>query len=87
MKRIIFSGIIGCLLTGILTVCLRIPTNGPTPLDIFVAVPFQILTSLLTKEEPLGEFVYFGLQIIVFSSICYLVLYAFGRIRRDGARK
>lgn len=84
MKRVTLSVLIGCLLTGTLTVCLRIPTNGPTLLDLLVAVPFQMLTMLITKDETLGEFVYFGLQIIVFSGTCYLSLTAFRHFRRDG---
>jgi hypothetical protein len=87
MKRIIISGLIGCLLTGLLTVCLRVPTNGPTLLDVFVAVPLQILASLITKDRAFGEFVYYGIQIIVFGGICYFVLSAFRVFRRDGGCK
>jgi hypothetical protein len=87
MKRILISGLIGCSLTGLLTACLRIPTNGPTLLDLFVAVPFQILASLITKDRALGEFVYYGIQIIVFGGICYFVLSAFRWFRREGHGK
>jgi len=83
MKRILISCLIGCLLTGLLTVCLRIPTNGPTPLDLLVAVPFQILASLITKDRYLGEIVFYGVQIIVFGGICYFVLTTFRVFRRD----
>jgi|GEM_PF-5179537 len=82
MKRILISSLIGCLLTGLLFAICQVPTSGPTPI-VFVVVPFQILASLITKDRVLGEFVYYGIQIIVFGGICYLVLSAFRNSRPD----
>jgi hypothetical protein len=86
MKRILVSILIGCLLTGLLFAICQDPTSGPTPI-VFVVVPFQILASLITKDRAVGEFVYYGIQIIVFGGMCYLVLRVFSCLRRDGDGK
>jgi hypothetical protein len=86
MKRILVSILIGCLLTGLLFAICQVPTSGPTPI-VFVVVPFQILASLITKDRALGEFVYYGIQIIVFGGICYFALSVFRGFRREGQGK
>jgi len=86
MKRILVSILIGCLLTGLLFAICQDPTSGPTPI-VFVVVPFQMLASLITKDQASGELVYYGIQIIVFGGMCYLVLRVFSCLRRDGDGK
>jgi hypothetical protein len=86
MKRIVTSILIACLLTGLLFVICQVPTSGPTPI-VFVVMPFQILASLITKDRAVGEFVYYGVQIVVFGGMCYLLLGAFRGFRRDEGGK
>jgi hypothetical protein len=87
MKRFLISALLGCLFTGLLFAICQIPTNGPTPITIFIVVPFQIAASLITKQRALGEIVYYGIQIIAFGFVGYLALSLFSSFKQDDTRK
>jgi hypothetical protein len=74
MKRLIFSTILGCALTVLLYALIQIPTSGPTPLDAFVVLVFQIPTMIITKDRILGEYVFYGIQVLFFSALSYGIL-------------
>ena len=87
MKRLLISALIGGLLTGLLFAVSQVPTSGPTPLPIFVVVPFQVLASLITKDRTLGEFGFYGIQFLVFSGVGYLVMCMLRGFRPNEGRK
>ena len=87
MKRFVISIICGALLVLILSAVIRIPTNGPTFLDICVVLPFQLVAMAITKDRAFGEFVFYGLQVIVFSTVCYLFLAVGANLRSGGKQK
>jgi hypothetical protein len=74
MKRLIYSVILGCLLTATLLLLIMIPTSGPTRLTTFVVLAFQLPTKLITKDRVLGEYVFFSIQVLFFSALSYGLL-------------
>jgi len=74
MKQVTYSVILGCSLTALLYALIQIPTSGPTPLDMFVVLAFQVPTMLITKDRVLGEYVFYAIQVLFFSTLCYGIM-------------
>jgi len=71
MKQVIYSAILGGSLAALLDALIQIPTSGPTSLDLFVVLAFQIPTMLITKDRVLGEYVFYAIQVLFFSTMCH----------------
>jgi hypothetical protein len=87
MKQVIYSAILGCTLTALLYALIQIPTSGPTPLDIFVVLAFQIPTMLITKDRILGEYIFYAIQVLFFSALCYGIMAMVKRLRHTKEHK
>ena len=87
MKQVTYSVILGCSLTALLYALIQIPTSGPTPLDIFVVLVFQVPTMLITKDRVLGEYIFYAIQVLFFSILCYGIMAIVKRLRQTGGQK
>ena len=87
MKRIIYSVILGCALTALLCELIQIPTSGPTLLDMLVVLLFQIPATLITKDRVAGEYVFYAIQVLFFSTLSYGVLAMVKRLQPPNKQK
>ena len=79
MKKIFISLVVGCFVTWLMYLYTSHPRTGPTLGIILLILPFNVLTSIITKEEPWADFIYIGLQIGFWSLLCFPIVYAIGR--------
>lgn len=82
MSRAFTAAILGIIVTWIVYLLGRIPTTGPNVVVLICVMPFQILSSLVAKHEPITDIVYFGMQICFWSVVWFVILSIIKRLRR-----
>lgn len=83
MKKVLISIVLGGIITWIIYLIGRIPTtNGPNPLVLICVMPFQILALIINRYVPVGDIVYFGMQILFWSLVSFAGLSVIKRIKR-----
>jgi hypothetical protein len=82
MKKALLCAGLGSAITGLFYLYAGLPRTGPDPLVVIIAVPLQILARLITKDRTTGEFLYYAMQVVLFSGLSYLILGAFGSLRK-----
>jgi hypothetical protein len=85
-KKVLFSLLIGALLTWALYFQSIEPSDGPKAVTLFLVIPVQLLVSTITREKMTGEFLFYGIFVFAFSLGSYLVM-RFVKGIRDCHRK
>jgi hypothetical protein len=85
MKQFIFSLVGGGTITFLLFALAG--RSGPSVVTEVLIIPFIIVSSFLTKNRAVGEFLYYGLQVIVWSFITYILLNWRSNSRRRSRQK
>ena len=87
MKKLLLSLLIGCALTAILYWYCEQPSNGSGWIVMAFVVPLQIIAMVITKNDDLGEMVFYGLLVIWFSFGGYLIVACLDWARKRLRRK
>src|ERR1700677_2378577 len=83
IRRILLSFLIGCFLTGAIYLYGIHPRNGPTTGIAILIIPFQVVASLVTQNEPVADIIYYTIQVLFWSLLCFCVLCILGKFKKS----